>query len=245
MNGLQQDVVHAVIQGKGGAGKSLAAAMLAQQVKKIGGNLRGFDTDQINTTFHHYKALDVALVPLLDESNSVDPKKFDVLMQKLLTEHGVFLLDNGSNTFLPLMSYIVENDVFEMLASAGKRVYIHVVVAGGDCYYETLKGFDAIAKATNVPIVLWVNEHFGKLIAADGSTFEDSQEFKMHQDRIHGLVLMEKRNPLTFGEDIKRVSMERLTLNEVLASPNFTLMEKQRVKIVFNAIFEQLGTMHF
>lgn len=239
-----QNSIHLKLQGKGGAGKSFAISIFAQYVKKIGGDLRGYDTDQINTTFHHYKALDVELVPLLDASNSVDPKKFDALMEHLLTEHGVFVVDNGSNSFLPTMSYMVENDAFEMLKSAGKRVYIHTIIGGGDCYTETLKGFDAITKQTDVPIIVWANEHFGEL-EANGIAFEESNEFKEHEDRIHGLVLMEKRNPLTFEKDIKRITKDRLTLNEVLVSPNFTLMEKQRVKIVYDAIFDQLGAMQF
>src|SRR2546430_3665472 len=41
----------------------------------------------------------------------------------LLTEEGNFVVDTGANTFSNLLAYMVENEVFPMLANAGKTTY--------------------------------------------------------------------------------------------------------------------------
>ena len=41
-----------------------------------------------------------------------------------------FVIDNGASTFIPLWSYIVENQVIDILRQAGKRLYVHTVITG-------------------------------------------------------------------------------------------------------------------
>ena len=36
-------------------------------------------------------------------------------MERLLTEDGIFVIDNGASTFIPLWSYMVENQVIDIL----------------------------------------------------------------------------------------------------------------------------------
>ena len=62
---------------------------------------------------------------------NIDVRGFDALMERLLTEDGTFVIDNGASTFIPLWSYIVENQVIEILRQAGKRLYVHTVITGG------------------------------------------------------------------------------------------------------------------
>jgi hypothetical protein len=52
--------------------------------------------------------------------------------------------------------------------------------------------------------------------------------------------VLAQRNADTFGADIKRMNMGRMTADEVRASDKFNLMEKQRIKVVFRDLFEQL-----
>jgi hypothetical protein len=53
-------------------------------------------------------------------------------------------------------------------------------------------------------------------------------------------VVLSARNADTFGADIKKMNIARLTLEEVRASDRFNVMEKQRIKVVFRDLFEQL-----
>src|SRR5215210_752912 len=174
-----QNTVHFVLQAKGGIGKSFVSTLLAQHLLNECGEVRCFDTDQENTTFTHYEALNVQHIAVANDSRLVDPKKVDVLMEMLLTEQGNFVVDTGANTFSNLLAYMVENDVFTLLVDAGKKTYVHTIVGGGDTLADTANGFYAIAqKVPEVPIILWCNEHFGELRTAEGKAFVDTQAYK-------------------------------------------------------------------
>ena len=97
---------HLVLQGKGGVGKSLVATILAQYfTHHAGRQVHCVDTDPVNQTFAQYKDLTVKRLELLVDG-VVDQRVFDDLMERLLTEQGLFVVDNGSSTFIPMWSYI-------------------------------------------------------------------------------------------------------------------------------------------
>jgi len=81
-----QNTIHFVLQAKGGIGKSFVSTLLAQYLLNETGAVRCFDTDQENTTFTHYEALNVRHVTVANSSRLIEPKKFDGLMETLLTE---------------------------------------------------------------------------------------------------------------------------------------------------------------
>lgn len=235
------NTVHFILQGKGGIGKTLVSTILAQWLaQKDGARLRCFDTDQENPTFSRYKALDVKHVPVMTDTRNIDPKRFDALMIDILEEDGICVVDNGANSFTPLMAYLLENDCFAMLEEAGRKVYIHTIVGGGDTLHDTATGFAATAKATGVPLILWENEHFGRLASPSGKVFTEAPSYLDHAARVRGRVVLAARNPDTFGADIKKMNTGRLTLSEVRESERFNVMEKQRIKVVFRDLFEQL-----
>ncbi len=236
-----QNTVHFILQGKGGIGKTLVSTILAQWIApKDEAKLRCYDTDQENATFSRYKAMDVKHVPVMTDTRNIDPKRFDALMIDILEEEGNCVIDNGANTFSPLMGYLIENDCFSLLQDSGRKVYIHTIVGGGDTLHDTAMGFVSTAKATNVPLVLWENEHFGLLQSASGKVFTESNTYAEHQARVCGRVVLAQRNADTFGADIKKMNTARLTAAEVKESDKFNVMEKQRIKVVFRDLFEQL-----
>ena len=51
-----EGAIHLTLQGKGGVGKSLVAAVLAQYLKSAGRDVRCIDTDPVNRTFAQYAA---------------------------------------------------------------------------------------------------------------------------------------------------------------------------------------------
>jgi hypothetical protein len=236
-----QNTVHFVLQAKGGIGKSFVSTLLAQHLLNETSTVRCFDTDQENTTFAHYEALDVTHIGVTDESRLIDPKRFDSLIETLLTESGNFVIDTGANTFSNLLAYMVENEVFSMLRDAGRMTYVHTIVGGGDTLADTANGFYAIAQQVRqVPIVLWCNEHFGELKTAEGKAFAETQAYKQSASRVTGVVTLFRRNAATFGADIRKLNTNRHTVAEALASADYTLMEKQRIKTFSRDVFQQL-----
>ena len=240
-NIAMRNTVHFILQGKGGIGKTLVSTMLAQWIKNQGDEpLRCYDTDQENTTFSRYKAMNVKHIPVMTDERIIDPKRFDSLIIDILESDGNCVIDNGANTFSPLMSYLIGNAVFELLRESGRQVYIHSIVGGGDTLHDTASGFVSTVQLTSAPIVLWENEHFGLLQTPAGKTFTDSQTFHDHADRVKGRVRLAQRNSDTFGADIKKMNTGRLTLEEVMQNDKFNVMEKQRIKLVYRDVFEQL-----
>jgi hypothetical protein len=166
-------------------------------------------------------------------------------MIDLLEQDGNCVIDNGANTFSPLMGYLIENDCFSLLQESGRKVYIHTIVGGGDTLHDTATGFVSTAKATNVPLVLWENEHFGLLQSASGKQFVDSQTYADNSSRVVGRVVLTARNADTFGADLKKMNTARMTMAEVRESDKFNVMEKQRIKVVFRDLFEQLDKVQW
>jgi hypothetical protein len=241
-----QNTVHFILQGKGGIGKTLVSTILAQWLAaKDDTPLRCYDTDQENATFSRYKAMDVKHVPVMTDARTIDPKRFDALMIDILEEDGNCVIDNGANTFSPLVAYLIENDCFALLQESGRKVYIHTIVGGGDTLHDTAMGFLSTAKSTSVPLVLWENEHFGALVSASGKSFIESQTYADNAARVVGRVVLTQRNADTFGADIKKMNTARLTAEEVKASDKFNVMEKQRIKVVFRDLFEQLDMVNW
>lgn len=241
-----KNTVHFILQGKGGIGKTLVSTLLANWIRaKDELPLRCFDTDQENATFSRYKALHVKHVPVMTDERTIDPKRFDSLMIDILETEGNCVIDNGANTFSPLMGYLIENDAFSMLQEAGREVYVHTIVGGGDTLHDTATGFVSTAKSTRVPLVLWENEHFGKLQSAAGKQFTESASYQDNCSRVRGRVVLAQRNPDTFGADLKKMNIARLTLDEVIASDKFNVMEKQRIKVIFRDVFEQLDNVQW
>ncbi|MEC5217921.1 hypothetical protein RCH09_002885 [Actimicrobium sp. GrIS 1.19] len=241
-----QNTVHFILQGKGGIGKTLVSTILAQWMKtRVSDTVRCYDTDQENTTFSRYRAMNVKHVPVMTDARTIDPKRFDALMVDLLESDGNCVIDNGANTFSPLMAYLIENDAFALLEESGRHVYIHTIVGGGDTLHDTASGFVSTAQSTSAPIILWQNEHFGLLQTPSGKLFAESSTFHDFSARVRGQVRLALRNSDTFGADIKKMNTARMTLDEVLASDKFNVMEKQRIKTVYRDIFDQLDTVQW
>jgi len=240
------NTIHFVLQGKGGIGKTLVSTMLAQWiVRDAPGTLRCYDTDQENTTFSRYRKLQVTHVPVMTEARLIDPKRFDALIIDILSSDGNCVIDNGANSFSPLMAYLLENATLDLFRANDRQVVIHSIVGGGDTLHDTVTGFVTTARATNAALVLWENEYFGLLQTASGKRFTESQTYQDHAHKLLGRVRLPLRNSDSFAADIKKVNTARLTLDEVMLNEKFNLMEKQRIKIVYEDVFEQLDRVEW
>jgi hypothetical protein len=58
-------------------------------------------------------------------------------------------------------------------------------------------------------------------------------------------VLLQSRNSDTFGDDIKRMQKARLTLNEVMESPDFNVLERSRLNSVFRDVYKKLDAVEW
>ncbi len=236
--------IHLTLQGKGGVGKSLVASVLAQYLLRKGATVRCVDTDPVNRTLAQYEGLGANWLSLRDEHNRIDQRAFDGLMERFLTEDtATFVVDNGASTFLPLWHYLLENSGLQFLRDQGRRVYVHTVITGGQALLDTLNGFNELAQtAQERNIVVWVNEYFGR-VEADGKRFTDMAAYRGNTDKVCGAVILPKRNQDTFGRDVEEMISAKLTFQEAISAARFSIMAKQRLKVVERDLFEQLDAL--
>lgn len=241
-NGNGHSAIHLSLQGKGGVGKSLAASVLAQYFQARGKPVRCIDTDPVNKTLSQYEALQAKPLMLLRDG-VVDQRAFDQLMETLLTEKGTFVVDNGASTFIPLWHYMLENDAVGMFRQAGRQLYVHTIITGGQALGDTLKGFAQIAETTtDQNMVVWVNEYFGR-VEYEGKPATELKAFQDHAAKVHGCIAIPKRNQDTFGRDVEDVICRKLTFEEAIRNGGFSIMTKQRLRVVQRELFEQLDTV--
>jgi len=234
--------VHIGSTPKGGSGKTFTTSLLSQVLSAAHSDVLILDLDQENPTLSQYKALNVHKISVMGESREIDSKKFDTLLALILEHEGDVIIDVGSNSFTPLLSYALESAMFDTIEAGGKQVVLHSIICGGSGLKDTTSGFANVAELTNSPIVLWLNEHFGAL-EMDGIKIENAKVVQKYADRIIGTIKLQKRNPATFGSDIDKMSKMRLTFDEVDQSDAFMVAEKVRLRMVRKAVFDQLEAL--
>ncbi|MGE4482994.1 hypothetical protein [Acidocella sp.] len=248
VRGNRKNEVHLVLQGKGGVGKSFIATLLADFFSTRVSQLRCFDTDPQNPTFTTYKQFNVELVEILGQDHSIDPSRFDRLMEAVTAPDIFSIIDNGSSTFLPLMNYCAESGAFEVLADSGKEVVPHIVVAGGDAASTTIDGFEQLMNGLPETIrpVVWLNELHGP-VALKNIKFEDLGVVKEFWGRIRSTVVLPAPRSQMFARDIQEVRKLGMTFGQAAAGeprPDtgvpFFVMERQRFKMMQRQMFEEM-----
>lgn len=236
--------IHFILQGKGGCGKSLIANFLSQYIRDhLDYPFVGYDIDQVNTTLSQFEALKVTHVNIVDETGKFNERLFDNLIENMPSHSGKHVvIDTGSNTFLQLLEYAMENSIFDILHSLDFKVYLHLVIAGGDLYEDTLYGMTSVIEQFSMPSVIWINEFFGPATAKiqQSKLAEKNYEYRK---RIKGYVILPHRTEKTFGEDIRILNTHRLTLNEALQSSHFGLAARMRLKTIFNDVYNSLNVL--
>jgi hypothetical protein len=223
--------VHFSLQGKGGVGKSVVASWLAQYFRSKDLFVTCIDTDPVNATLTQFKDLNAEHLNVL-KAGGINEKQFDALVERVCSREGIYIVDTGATTFVPLWHYMLEHQLFHFLMEQGRRVFVHLVVTGGQGMQDTLAGFKRVAEtAPDKSIVVWLNEYFGE-VERDGKRFEDLQLAQQFAAQLAGAVLIRERNRNTFGDDIKLMLQGFLTFDAAIRSEQFGLVSKQRLTIV-------------
>jgi hypothetical protein len=237
--------LYLTLQGKGGVGKSFLTAAFAQWLLDRGRRVACIDTDTLNPTLLQYGPLKATHLKL-SHNHVIDPRALDALVGIVAEtpEDSQVVVDVGSNGFETLMTYEVENGVFALLQELGHRVVVQTVIAGGPDAEETVKGTMALLAATDVPLILWLNEHLGPLeVHSQGRGRPIAEATFLHEarDRILGTVLLPARTKATFGKDTEEMLRQRITFAEAIAA--FDLMPRTRIKRIRDDLWTQLDAL--
>lgn len=232
--------IHMTMQGKGGVGKSLISSILAQYFYSKKKTPLCIDTDPVNATFHGFKALNVQRLDLMKD-DEIDHRKFDDLIDLISKNKSDVIIDNGASTFVPLSHYLISNDIAGFLEERGHELIIHTVITGSQALPDTLNGFSKMVKqySNDVSFVIWLNSFWGK-IELDGKDFESLKIYQDNKDRVDAIITIPPYKPETFGHDLNDVLQAKLTFNEAIAKPDYTIMMRHRVKMIRDGLFNQL-----
>jgi hypothetical protein len=122
--------VHFSLQGKGGVGKSVVVSWLAQYFRSKDLFVTCSDTDPVNATLTQFKDLNAEHLNVL-KAGGINEKQFDALVERVCSREGIYIVDTGATTFVPLWHYMLEHQLFRFLVDQGRRVFVHLVVTGG------------------------------------------------------------------------------------------------------------------
>jgi len=230
--------IHLVLQGKGGVGKSLVASLLCQYLKQKH-EVTAIDTDPVNNTLAGYEELNVTTLDIR-KGDDIDRRKLDQLMEIVLNdanEDRHFVIDNGAATFLPLCSWMRENQTIDMWHDASVNILLHSVVTGGQAQDDTLDGLEVLMDYFNAPIVVWLNSYFGE-IAHKKSTgqilvFEDFTLYQENSHKFHAVIRIPRKSDL-FSKDLEELFSRRQTFSSAMEDMNLPIMTRQRLKIFWN-----------
>jgi hypothetical protein len=234
--------IHMILQGKGGVGKSVIAAMVAQYKVSKGQKPLCIDTDPVNATFVGYKALGVKRLEIM-EAEEINPRSFDSLIEMIATAKDDVIIDNGASSFVPLSHFLISNQVPALLVEMGHELVIHTVITGGQALLDTVSGFSQLA--TQFPaeaiFVVWLNPYWGP-IEHEGKSFEQMKAYTANKARVSAIVQIPNLKKETYGRDLSEMLQDRLTFDEALALGSLTIMTRQRLKIIKGQLFDQLDS---
>lgn len=235
--------IHLVLQGKGGVGKSVIAALIAQYKVSKGQMPLCIDTDPVNATFEGYKSLNVSRLNIMVD-DEINTRKFDELIELIATTENDVIIDNGASSFVPLSHYLISNEVPALLQEMGHEMVIHTVIAGSQSLLDTINGFSQLASQfpAEALFVVWLNPYWGA-IEHQGKKFEQMKAYINNKGRVTAIVDMPKLKEETYGKDFSDMLENRKTFDESLNDENLTIMSRQRLKIVKSQLFGLLDNV--
>ncbi|MDR1045345.1 MAG: conjugal transfer protein TraL [Candidatus Adiutrix sp.] len=239
--------IHLFLTGKGGVGKSFAAALLYQYLRKKLADqtdnpyqLVAYDTDPVNSTFAGYKEFEVTGLKIMD-GDDIDPSSFDRLVDEICALNGEaqVIVDNGASCYVSLCSYIKGNNAFDTLRDEGHAVLIHTLVTGGQALGETLNELRTLSRHfPDVPLVVWLNPYFGE-ISMDGQKFQEFKFYKEASANIKAIIEIPHIKQVLFAKDMGTLLARKWSF-EAGVNSSLPLMSRQRFKNMWRNIHQAI-----
>ena len=132
--------------------------------------------------------------------------------------------------------------MLEFLTSQNIKIFVHVVITGGQALDDTIRGLSFIIEefGNTANVVVWLNEYFGE-IENNGKSFEESKIFLNNKENIYGLITIPEMTKSTFGIDIKQMLTDRVTFDEYINSDRYFIIPRQRIKIFKETMFNNIS----
>jgi hypothetical protein len=251
--------VHLILQGKGGAGKSVIASFLMQYLTDIADSAEVedgvrtplcIDTDPINNTFSKYsgQGCEVHHLNITEEDGiTIDARLFDNLMEMILQENPphAAVIDTGSSNFLQLLDYVKKCHIPQELANAGYRLVLHIVIAGGSMLQETVQGFETICQNLSqwapLNVVVWVNPYHDPVRTEKWVNFKDSATYRDYAANVRTVIELPTLSVSLQKKDVADLMKKRHTFNSAFADERlYTGMCRSRLRHVRDDLYARM-----
>lgn len=262
-NKPKRKTVHFVLQGKGGAGKSFCAILMAQFFRsEIDPKTLLLDLDPLNPSLFSMKGLKAEQMDLIDkETDDIDPTKWDEVIQKLYSTKATnIIIDTGTNSFIPFISYMKTNETISMLDGLGIDVVFHFVIMGGqsqdDCTKLTAEFvIQLLAPQEDMnpdfykdfkPMVIWLNPIPSKLVWDNPeNNFYETQEYQSIKWAVKAVINLpyyQAKNHMPLHEQIVKMFKNHQTFEEYYAScsDDINIVFKHRMAMAQKTIFNHI-----
>lgn len=230
-----------VLQGKGGCGKTLVASLIAQSLKERGEPVVCIDTDPVNRSFTAIETLGAQPVRLV-KGNKVDVDAMNAWSERAVAEDASFVVDNGASSYLPMLEYLLEAEIFECIAESGKRVIVHMPVIDGRSLAHTVDALELASKSLPpcVDIVPWFNPYFGPLVADDGAELDQTELYADMAVRLSGPVKLPTLHPDYAGAYFERMLDANRTFADERADTAAGMISRMWLERTWKRIDEQI-----
>ena len=233
--------LHFTINQKGGCGKTHLSFLLLSWAKEKEVSSLGIDTDPNNASLADYQGLPIKTIDIMDEEGlEILPKKWDKLIYYLLDDvkEEMTVIDVGATAFSSLTAYLLTSNIFKEILNEKFDLYLNIPIVGGEALYDTLNGMNHLVTlfGEDSHIILWKNEHFGKVEDEEGKDLEELETYLSVKKRIDGIIHI-KKMAMLHELAMEKMKKSKLTYAEVLLNPNFQLLDKTRINMVLKAAF--------
>ena len=237
---------HIVAAKKGGIGKTLSASIFTQYFRAVGIQIDAVDGDPQAPKLSLIKELNAPLLPLI-EHGEIKQSAFDPAFSHIILSENATLVDTGSGAFLPILKYMRDNQLFDLLQQVKKQLYFHVIVISGPEKLNTAEGAAELldkTKGTGSKVVIWQNERNG-IPTFDGKSMEETDWYQNNHDQIAGIVKIRDYNNSAFSADFLAMMEENLTYKEIMngKSKTFDFMRQNRINRIFTDVYAELDNI--
>ncbi|MGB3751913.1 MAG: AAA family ATPase [Arcobacteraceae bacterium] len=229
-----------IIGNKGGIGKTTISAYVVEYLLQKNSDVICIDTDPENRSFTSYQNLNVIGIQLKDTiSNNINKSAFDEMIEIIIDNKDKdIVIDNGAASFNPLINYMAENSILELLQDEQIENVIIGIVAGGGNTVDSLNGLKTLFNTFFTNYIIFNNQLMGST-KYDGKQLHEVKVMMENKDKILGTVNIEKLDEYQTN-DIVNFAKYRMLFGDLAENENFKMMQKRRLFTYRDSIFNQL-----
>lgn len=239
-------MIYVIMGSKGGIGKSSISALLAEYLIDQNKEIFCLDLDAENASFEAFEKLNARWVNSKDqETNEIDPSKFDEAISLILENKDKdIVIDTGSTTYTPFTSYLLANGVIELFKEEDIEYTIIGIVSGGGNTLDSLSSLGKICDdLKDAKLIIFNNQLFSKT-EVKGKQMIETKAYKKLEDKVVSVINIPKKSGYIL-DNISDFAQERMLFSDLKTSEDFGMMERRRLTVYRDEIWEQLNKVEW